>query len=406
MVDTVYIEGELITLRETFLDDFEEPLEPANTESGVYVAIFRDKNVVMQGIAVRDANGVPGDWVVSFTLPKMGIESRIAVTAVFELNADDRSTHKSRQKFFIDPAEERRATDIIFVIGSGSELEFSIPQEYTAPVAQIPANVGTGTPAVPAVVGDELLVSLFHDNRPLYGEPRPPLPEWNIRASKRIGKTTIRCPMILAKNVFEPYQLMCTFRHDEDMLPLTYTFNVWPATPTILSAAAMLEDQINKARAANSIPELEWTQADLLQFLYRGLSMFNAYPPHITAFTGTNMKGVLLDAWLLCSAYYALDAQLQAEGQMAFDFSGQTTQLNVDRTPAIESAIGRLESAIQDRLKPLKVLLAQNGATGGDGSVGGGPISNPYQLGTLGLGHHPVANTRKVTRTGWWGGAL
>lgn len=121
-----------------------------------------------------------------------------------------------------------------------------------------------------------------------------------------------------------------------------YTFKLWAVTPSVLSAATQLEDFINKARSSNVIPELEYTTADLIQYLHRGLSMFNVFRPQLTQFTGMNMQGMILSGWLDCSSYYALVSQLGAEGSMAFDFSGQTVQLNVDRTPAIESVLGRI----------------------------------------------------------------
>ena len=160
-------------------------------------------------------------------------------------------------------------------------------------------------------------------------------------------------------------------------------FNLWIVTPQILRATLAVESWINKARISQTVPQLEYTQSDILSYLERGLNLFNSYMPQLTAFTGTNMRGILYEMWLLCSTYYALGAQLQAEGAMAFDFSGQATSLSVDRTQSIESALGRIESMMGDRIPAAKRLLVKYGIQGGDGSEGDLTSRNTSSLGRL-----------------------
>lgn len=136
-------------------------------------------------------------------------------------------------------------------------------------------------------------------------------------------------------------------------------------------------------------------------YLNRGLSLFNAVE-QITAFTGVNMTGYMQEAWLICSAYYALAAQLQAEGALAFDFSGQTVSLNIDRTPSIESALGRVENQIENVVKPLKKRLYQAGITGGDGSNGTSPLNSSRSRGVLGLTNAPTTRLPYTGRNGSW----
>lgn len=144
--------------------------------------------------------------------------------------------------------------------------------------------------------------------------------------------------------------------------------NLWVVTPQILNCMNGLESSLNKAKIDNVIPQLNYTQSDLLQYLQRGLNLFNSYSPNLTGFTGTNMQGALYDALILCASYYALGAQLLAEGMLAFDFSGQAVTLNVDRTPALEGALGRVESQINEKIPKLKQLLLRRGVSGGSGS--------------------------------------
>ena len=147
---------------------------------------------------------------------------------------------------------------------------------------------------------------------------------------------------------------------------------------------SQLEDYLNKSRIENIIPELRYTTGDLVGYMERGLNIFNMIA-HPTYFNGLNMQGVMLDAHLLCSSYYALSAQLLAEGSLAFDFSGQGVSLNVDRTPQLEAALGRMEGLLDSRITPLKKELYKNGFLSGDGSFGAQNMNNPYAKGTLGV---------------------
>jgi hypothetical protein len=107
------------------------------------------------------------------------------------------------------------------------------------------------------------------------------------------------------------------------------THKVWAITPQILKGMHTLEEFLNKARIEDTIPELQYTQADLLNYLERGLNLFNMLGKATTTFTGTNMVGHLFNAWITCSARCAVEAQLIAEQALAFSFSGQSVSLEV-----------------------------------------------------------------------------
>lgn len=384
----ITVEGAVITLRESFLDEMDDPLELSNDSQGPYVVVVDDTgDTVLEAIAVPDINGQPGDWVVDLSMPRMGLEQRAQFVAIFSFDDAFGSKHKAKQPFFVDPAQESRDSDIVVVLGRDQRFEFGLPIEYIKPIPETPANIATHTPAKPAIPGDDLTCFLFKNNDPLYGDAglSAAEPTSGVKVQKHIGKSTVSIPAVVGDvNRLQPLALLVEYRSFKAALPKTFTFKVWPVTPSILVAASMVEDYINKARAQNVIPELAYTTADLIQYLHRGLGLFNSIGPQLTDFTGMNMQGGILDSWITCACYYALGAQLQAEGQMAFDFSGQSVSLNVDRTPSIESALGRIESAIE-RIRPYKQLLAKNGVNSGDGSAGGQNMNSSNHLGTLGV---------------------
>lgn len=400
-------EGEVLALTESFVDEFDDPIELSNAAAGPYVEVFdHNKEVILQTTAVPDLNGAPGDWVANLSIPKMGLENQQKFVARFSFKDDEGNRHTAKQAFLVDPAQEQRSTDIVIIVGKNKRIEFAIPVECVAPVAEVPA-VGN-KPARPAVPGDELRVFLYNENVPVYTEEGIDVynPLSNAKVTVTPNKTSISIPAVTGTvSQLKPLTFMVEHTKVGQINPKVYTYKLWAVTPSIISAATQLEDFINKARNSNVIPELEYTMADLIQYLHRGLSIFNGFRPQLTQFTGMNMQGMILNGWLDCSSYYALLSQLGAEGSMAFDFSGQTVQLNVDRTPALESILGRMESALNDRIPQLKQLLGKAGINSGDGSAGGKPIDGSSHLGVCGIINAPTtrffaagARTRYGTR--------
>lgn len=94
-------------------------------------------------------------------------------------------------------------------------------------------------------------------------------------------------------------------------------------------------------------------------------------------------------------------AQLLAESDLGFDFSGQSVTLRVDRAPNIESMLGRIEQDLDRTIRPLKQMLAKAGATSGTGAVGEGghaALANGSSLGTIIIGDHSMLNNAFSSR--------
>lgn len=384
-------EGQLTTITESFVDDFDEPLELITSVSGPIIRLYHKKNVVVETYGYPDANGEPGDWAADIMVPKMDLTSPTEMSVVWVFKSTDGNV-KVKKTVIVEPMRQARQSDIVYVVdGDSHDIEIELPVVFTAPVAAVPENPFLRKPATQGKPGDVIKMNFYVNNTPLFERPistadLDPLFEVETGANH----TTLRMPFF-ADKVYTIEPTLIKVEYKKPSLPAkTFTYKMWVITPQVLVACSMLSDYINKARLENVIPELEYTEGDLVQYLVRGLSLFNMYLPRITNFNGTNMQGTLLDAWLLCAAYYALSAQLQAEGSMAFDFSGQTVSLNVDRTPAIESALGRIETMLDNVVKPLKSQLATAGILGGDGSVGGKPIDTSSNLGYLTLTRAPT----------------
>lgn len=400
----MYIEGTVANIKESFVDEYNTPLNLVNTVVGPYTVLTDAAgNVLFQTYAVPDSNGVAGDWVASISIPQMGLTERTDFSVLFTFNCADGTVVKSKHTVQVDPAQEQRNSDIVIMVNRPHPLEFSIPVTVRKPVAEIPANLELGYPAVPAVEGDELRVIVYKGNIAVNGEEGEDIlaPGSRARVKTSPYKTSVIMPIAVGPvNVLDPFTVQIEHTVRGSYVPRIYSYKLWVINPSIMSAASALEDFINKARADNVIPELAYTTADLIQYLHRGLALFNGFQPQLTTFTGWDMRDMVYDAWLTCSSYYALAAQLQAEGQMAFDFSGQTVNLNVDRTPSIESALGRVESQMNDRVKGTKDLLARAGISGGSGNLGSGQIATGAGLGSLTVTMSPTTRINRPHRRG------
>lgn len=377
------VDGTVVAVSHEFMDDNGTPLLPA---AGYPKVRLENKEKELLSSVTAAASQNEGVWNGNLAIPNMGLKEKTEFRVVWRFLARDGSKHRSTEAILIEPAIDRREGDVVAMVDDEDCVA-------VLPVTYEPAQGWTGDYQI-------------------------------YRRNEKVLVNAIDLDFALLKNGLD--QSSFTIMLDEIPEPAldayllrmrvtppggrqrTYNHKLWVITSQIALGMSHLEDFLNKSRIENVIPELQWTDADLLTYLERGLYMFNrvGYP---TGFNGTNMQGQLFDAWLICSCYYALGAQLLAEGSLAFDFSGQGVSLNVDRTPQLDSALGRVESQIDQHVVPLKKQLNSNGLTQGDGSVGSTNLNNPLAKGRLSIINAPTTRLPYFSSTftgkrGWRSG--
>ncbi len=140
--------------------------------------------------------------------------------------------------------------------------------------------------------------------------------------------------------------------------------------PSIMTAITDVKSKINKAvTTLYGTPDLLYPAPVVLTWLRRGMDSFNGAYGVFTSFTMTNAQGPVREFWLLCAEVAALESQYLAEGEKAFNFQGAAISLDVDRTQYLDAAASKIQSKLDQELKPVKQNLVIKGATGGDGSV-------------------------------------
>lgn len=365
------VEGQTAMLYHDFLDENDQPIVPKPGWPKA-VLIDSDKNTIMSTLCFPDLN-TPGSWNASIVVPNMGLEDKQKFAVRWRMVDNQDNKFSDRDTIVVVPAVERRASDIV-VLSDDTDFSFTLPIEFNR--------------------GDVGSYRIYLSNDPLSGE----IDLNSTEVHRGVGKATFTAQVPVGwQPTLRSYMLRVRTRSPKKEV---FTYSMWNITPSIAHAMSLVEAYLNKARVQNVIPELDYTDSDLMIYLERGLYLFNRIQ-YTTSFTGINMQGTLQDAWIICSTYYALCSQIMAEGQLAFDFSGQGVSLNVDRTPQLEAAIGRMESEINERLPQLKKQMNANGITGGDGSIGSTNMRNPWARLNLGLANTPLTRINGIALGGY-----
>ncbi len=367
--------GTIATIIETFFDDFEVPLIPKT--SPIVTLYDTDKTQIYQTTALIGT--LPGEWSADLAIPKMDNMDSVQLKAVWRFKDDDGIRHRVITPIVVEPAIDIRPSDCVALYG---DLNFSITVPYLA------SNGDTMNP--------KCNYTLYSDNDLLFDYAAD---NSAINYMQHLSSTDLQFPLTVSYAKMQPRMLLARRTLSGRLSPEMYTFKLWVVTPQVLNAASLVESYINKSRIANVIPELQYATSDLLQALKAGLDIYNSFPPYGTSFDGTNMQGVLLESWLICSAYQLLNMQYMAEGSLAFDFSGQSVSLNIDRTQYIESMLGRLQEEIENTVKPAKKLVVKAGIVGGDGSAGAKLGGYGKNFGLTSLINAPTTRLRTMNST-------
>ena len=348
--------GTTISVRETFLDEYGIPLVP--NASPTVSLVDMDQATAFFGYASQDQ--IPGKWVSDISVPLFDNKDCLEFSIIWLFDTG-RLKYKSTENIIVEPSVQDRESEAVAIFG---DPNFVVNIHYL-----IDKN-------------SNLMCDMFTNNTPLYSLP---VSDSSITLHQNRLTTNISLPLTVANASVYPSTLLLRYTKPEYMIPETMTYKVWVCTPQMLNAASQLENFVNKSRISNVIPELRYAQSDLMLALSRGLEMFNSLGPALSAFDGTNMQGYLLDSWVICSCINLLNMQYMAEGSLAFDFSGQSVSLNIDRTQYIDSILSKLDSMVENQVKPVKRLLARNGVMSGSGAVGSQSMNSNFGITTLTL---------------------
>lgn len=362
-------EGEIQSCTATFVTE-DGAVQPLEHGTGPLVTVVdSDLNIIMDAQAIPTSN--IGEWSTEIAIPVLGLTDDMSATIIWVFESDT-GVHRLSQELIIEPQVQHRVTDMVCLFlepdQQGLTFDLVVPWHVRA------------TDTV------DIYISL--NNEPV---ARYSTSDSDVQVvAARSSATVYRLPIAGYPSILAPMSVNCVYTGGQLKDKRYATYKLWCVTPQIMVAASMVQDFCDRARLDNVIPELEYTQSDLMLYLYRGLASFNLLPPRSTAFTGTNMQGPFLESLVILACSAALQAQFMAEGNLAFDFSGQTVSLNMDRSPAIEATLGRLENELNTKIMPFRKLIGRAGVYGGDGSQGGRLMQGGSNFGRLSVSRNPL----------------
>lgn len=167
------------------------------------------------------------------------------------------------------------------------------------------------------------------------------------------------------------------------------TSTLWVVNPSIIQAVEDVKSKVNKARQTLfGTADSQFPSTEIMKWLRRAGDAFNGSYGVFTSFTFTNAMGGVREYWLLYAEKFALESQYLMEGEKAFNFSGAAISLDVDRTGFLDSAASKIQSVLDNEIKPFKQNLIIKGNASGDGSgdgTGGFGKSSVGALGSVGI---------------------
>lgn len=201
----------------------------------------------------------------------------------------------------------------------------------------------------------------------------------------------------------EPYKIIWKY-YNTPSQPFRDRASLWIVTDSMVQAIDDVKSKVNKARQTiYGTPDSQYPSTEIMKWLRRGMDAFNGAYGQFTNFTMTNAKGVVREYWLLYAEKAALEAQYLMEGEKAFNFSGASISLEVDRTQYLDNAAGKIQQQLDSEVKLIKTNLIIKGNTGGDGSGPGGS-GNFGALQRGAMGSVSITITPAMIYNQGWGG--
>lgn len=329
------VRGSVALFEQLFVDQSGDPIIPGDPTRYPEVTISdRDGVDVQTGIAIAIGDGrwrfqwfVPADAELSTALDQWAIEWRI-------ITSTGREVVKSSNFAVIDTIEanptERAYTSLVYE-GTSDRLIIKFrnkPNEISLRFddGRIVTDL---TPSINEVRQDGYFV---------YYADTPPLDRgcymsiWQSREN------------LLAPQVTFVQQTRVPDR------------SFWALQPDLRMFMDKVQKKVGHVQA--------YSDSDMYGYLLRGVDVINGYNPPTNWGLQTMLNYAGLSSYLLlAAAWWGLQAQYLSEGELAFNFSGQTITLDVDRTSYYDSALSRIKEYL-DNLTKVKAALIRKVSVG------------------------------------------
>lgn len=324
------VRGTAVLFQELFIEEDGTAILPGDPSAYPSISILSPTEEIIQTGVATQVPGSPGRWQFSWFVPadaELAPEDTPWRIDWCLLTNGGRQLTRSAHFVTIDNVEassdERQYFNLTFS-GQSERLivKFKDPQDNVQLTLVDPSNTSVDlTPRLQTVQQDQFYV-YYADTDPLV-RTGCYLVIWNTR------QTVVSPPNTFVQQVRVP-ELM-----------------FWLLQPDF----RMLIDKIQK-----KVGHVQsYSDADLYGYMQRGVEILNQTNP-ITGWDLTNFPARygFTTFLIAASAWWGLQAQYLSEGELSFNFSGQTVTLDVDRTGFYADAMGRLKDYLDSELQKTK----------------------------------------------------
>lgn len=276
-----------------------------------------DNALVLSGTAQQDAQ-IPGRWFATVTLPNSVTIYPQEKKYVLSWSIGNRNNKRNSIEFFnVAPVTDDYTfieNDRVLLEGNTIKDSIILPRKY--PVSDLAITIldESGNSYLAGLVNPTPVATFFDKVKYSFSSPSIP----TMKAGSQGNK-----PYIVQWN----YNLGTEDKQE-------YHF-IYMISHKMLLAMNDLRRMIDKARNEDIIHQLQFTDVDLVHYLFRALDRINQAPPTFTQYSLGGLPFQFDTCLIYAAAWEALNAQLLAEGVSSFDFSGQSVSLSVDRTAAL-----------------------------------------------------------------------
>lgn len=342
-VRTVVV-GQEITFDVTFFTDDDDPVD--FDAAPTYVVRTHDKEFILDGTGSQDV-GAPERWTATFTMPD-GVPATEDPSEFYYIRwagTDANGVkHRTSEKFRVSAGfdEEEGPIQPLFVLQKDDEASDIFKTDRVVENATI-SIVNPLTSDDETVVHDDTVDVVRNvGGYRYYG--------YDIDLSTKISN-----PGLVVRQVHWEVEF-----DDGDKEREIHDLII--VTSLMLRLITEVRNKIDKGQIFEANPSLRIYDWQIACFIITALERINSLPATITGWglqdcVTNGSKPYLID--LACIEL--LRAQYLAEGLSAFNFSGQSTQLDSDRTQYLQTMIDMTNTDLEEKIRKLKKSLIRRG---------------------------------------------
>jgi hypothetical protein len=318
------VRGVNTVFEQLFLDESGDPLVPIDSSYPSVAIVSPSEEIIQQGLATPLGDGryrfnwfVPGDAELSSFDNSWRIDW-------FFLTSGGRQIDKTSSFAIIDnivaTAEERAYTNLTMA-NTSERLFLKLSREPDSVAVSLMDISGITEAYTPSKVIMDGYTTYYADTS-------------ELSVGRYIAIWTVReTPISPAQNFVQQIRVPET--------------QFWTFQPSL----RMLIDKVQKKEGHVQA----YSDSDMYEYFLRGLDIVNqANPISGWTFGSIPMLGGFDTYLIAAAAWWGLQAQYLAEGELKFNFTGQTVTLEVDRTATYAAAIASLGEYLKTELPKTK----------------------------------------------------